>query len=60
MPSKPKSVKVGDIYRTSKSGLRGTVLDIHQVNGRKVVEMTVNDDVIFSTLPRGIRAKATV
>jgi hypothetical protein len=60
MPSKPKSVKVGDTYRTSRSGLRGTVLDIHKHNGRKIVEMTVNDDVIFSTLPRGIRANVTV
>ena len=54
------SVKVGDFYTTSNSGIKGIVENIYAHNGRKVVELTVQGgETIFSTLPRGLRATAT-
>ncbi len=55
-----KSVKVGDFYTTSNSGINGIVEAITAHNGRKVVELTVQGgETMFSTLPRGIRASVT-
>ncbi len=55
-----KSVKAGDFYTTSVSGIKGIVENIYAHNGRKVVELTVQGgDTMFSTLPRGVRATAT-
>ena len=55
-----KSVKVGDFYTTSNSGINGIVEAITAHNGRKVVELTVaGGETLFSTLPRGLRAKAS-
>jgi hypothetical protein len=55
-----KSVKVGDFYTTSYSGINGIVENIYAHNGRKVVELTVQGgETLFSTLPRGIRASVT-
>jgi preprotein translocase subunit YajC len=57
---KMASVKVGDFYTTSNSGIKGIVENIYAHNGRKVVELTVQGgETLFSTLPRGIRATAT-
>ena len=54
------SVRVGDFYTTSNSGIKGIVENIYAHNGRKVVELTVaGGETLFSTLPRGIRAKAS-
>ena len=54
-----KSVKVGDFYTTSNSGINGIVEAITAHNGRKVVELTVQGGgTLFSTLPRGVRANA--
>ena len=54
-----KSVKIGDFYTTSNSGIRGLVRDITAHNGRKVVELLTLDGEVFSTLPRGVRAKVS-
>ena len=55
-----KSVKVGDLYTTSNSGINGIVEAITNHNGRKVVELTVQGGgTLFSTRPRGIRAQAS-
>ncbi len=55
-----KSVKVGDFYTTSNSGINGIVDAITSHNGRKVVELTVQGGgQLFSTLPRGVRANAS-
>jgi hypothetical protein len=55
-----KSVKVGDFYTTSNSGINGIVEAITAHNGRKVVELTVQGGgQMFSTLPRGVRANAS-
>ena len=55
-----KSVRVGDFYTTSNSGIKGIVENITKVNGRKVVEMTVQGgETLYSTLPRGLRAKVS-
>ena len=55
-----KSVKIGDFYTTSNSGINGIVENITAHNGRKVVELTVQGgDTMFSTLPRGVRAKVS-
>ena len=55
-----KSVKVGDFYTTSNSGINGIVEAIYAHNGRKVVELTVQGgDTMFSTLPKGLRATAS-
>ena len=52
-----KSVKVGDFYTTSNSGINGIVENVYSHNGRKVVELTVQGgETLFSTLPRGIRS----
>ncbi len=54
------SVKIGDFYTTSNSGIKGIVEAITAHNGRKVVELTVQGgETVFSTLPRGVRAKAS-
>ena len=54
------SVKVGDFYTTSNSGIKGIVENIYAHNGRKVVELTVaGGETMFSTLPRGLRATAS-
>ena len=54
-----KSLKVGDFYTTSNSGVKGIVAGIYASNGRKVVELATLNGERFSTLPRGIRAVAT-
>jgi hypothetical protein len=55
-----KSVKVGDFYTTSFSGINGIVEAITAHNGRKVVQLTVQGgDTLYSTLPRGIRASVS-
>jgi hypothetical protein len=52
-----KSVRVGDFYTTSNSGIKGIVENITAHNGRKVVELTIQGgDTMFSTLPKGLRA----
>ena len=54
------SVKIGDFYTTSNSGIKGIVENITAHNGRKVVELTVQGgDTLYSTLPRGIRASVS-
>ena len=54
------SVKIGDFYTTSNSGIKGIVENITAHNGRKVVELTVQGgETTFSTLPRGVRAKVS-
>ena len=54
------TLKQGDFYTTSNSGIKGIVENISKVNGRKVVEMTVQGgETLYSTLPRGIRAKVS-
>ena len=54
------SVKIGDFYTTSNSGIKGIVENITAHNGRKVVELTIQGgETLFSTLPRGVRAKAS-
>ena len=51
------SVKIGDFYTTSNSGIKGIVENITAHNGRKVVELTIQGgDTMFSTLPKGLRA----
>ena len=59
--TKPKSVKRGDLYTTSKSNFQGIVTDIHARGNRKVVEMTVlgSGETAFSTIERGVRATVT-
>jgi hypothetical protein len=58
--NKMASVKIGDFYTTSVSGIKGIVENIYAHNGRKVVELTVaGGETLFSTLPRGIRAKVS-
>ena len=54
-----KSVKVGDFYTTSASGINGLVADITARGNRKVVELVTLEGNVFSTLPRGIRAKVS-
>ena len=54
-----KSVKVGDFYTTSASGINGLVADITARGSRKVVELVTLEGNVFSTLPKGIRAKAS-
>jgi len=53
------SVKVGDFYTTSNSGIRGLVQDITARGNRKVVELITLEGNVFSTLPKGVRAKAS-
>jgi len=54
------TLKQGDFYTTSNSGIKGIVENITKVNGRKVVEMTVQGgETLYSTLPRGLRAKVS-
>jgi hypothetical protein len=54
------TLKQGDFYTTSNSGIKGIVENITKVNGRKVVEMTVQGgETVYSTLPRGLRAKVS-
>ena len=52
-------VKVGDFYTTSASGIRGLVSDITARGNRKVVELVTLEGNVFSTLPKGIRAKVS-
>ena len=55
-----KSVKVGDFYTTSNSGINGIVEALTAHTGRKVVELPVQGGgQLFSTLPRGVRANAS-
>ena len=55
-----KSVKIGDFYTTANSGINGIVENITSHNGRKVVELTIpGGETLFSTLPRGVRAKVS-
>ena len=54
-----KALKVGDFYTTSVSGINGVVAAITASRGRKVVELVTLDGNVFSTLPRGIRAKVS-
>jgi len=53
------SVKVGDFYTTSNSGIRGLVSGITARGNRKVVELVTLEGNVFSTLPKGIRAKVS-
>ena len=54
------TLKQGDFYTTSNSGVKGIVENISKHNGRKVVELTVQGgETIYSTLPRGLRAKVS-
>ena len=53
------SVKIGDFYTTSNSGIRGLVAGITARGSRKVVELVTLEGNVFSTLPRGIRAKVS-
>tara|TARA_B110000211_G_scaffold63521_1_gene72764 strand:+ start:28 stop:201 length:174 start_codon:yes stop_codon:yes gene_type:complete len=54
-----KALKVGDFYTTSVSGINGVVAAITSSRGRKVVELVTLDGNVFSTIPRGIRAKVS-
>ena len=54
-----KSVKIGDFYTTSASGINGLVADITARGNRKVVELVTLEGNVFSTLPKGVRAKAS-
>lgn len=53
------SVKVGDFYVTPVSGIKGIVQDITAHNGRKVASLVTLDGEVFTTIPRGVRAKAS-
>ena len=53
------SVKIGDFYTTSNSGIKGLVAGITARGNRKVVELTTLEGNVFSTLPKGVRAKAS-
>ena len=53
------SIKVGSLYTTPVSKVNGIVAEIYANNGRKVVELMTLEGPRFSTLPRGVRAKAT-
>ena len=54
------TLKQGDFYTTSNSGINGIVENISKHNGRKVVELTVQGgETVYSTLPRGLRAKVS-
>ena len=53
------AVKVGDFYTTSNSGIKGIVSAITARGNRKVVELTTLEGNVFSTLPRGLRAKVS-
>jgi hypothetical protein len=53
------SVKQGDFYTTSNSGIKGIVAGITARGNRKVVELVTLEGNVFSTLPRGIRAKVS-
>jgi hypothetical protein len=53
------SVKVGSFYTTSVSGINGIVAGITARGNRKVVELLTLDGNVFSTLPKGIRAKVS-
>ena len=54
-----KALKVGDFYTTSVSGINGVVAAITSSRGRKVVELVTLDGNVFSTIPRGVRAKVS-
>ena len=54
-----KTLKAGDLYSTSVSGINGVIVDITANRGRKVVELLTLDGNVFSTLPKGIRAKVS-
>ena len=53
------SVKVGSFYTTSVSGINGLVANITARGNRKVVELVTLEGNVFSTLPRGLRAKVS-
>ena len=53
------SIKVGSFYTTSVSGINGIVAGITKRGNRKVVELVTLDGNVFSTLPRGLRAKVS-
>ena len=53
------SVKVGSFYTTSVSGINGIVAGITKRGNRKIVELVTLDGNVFSTLPRGLRAKVS-
>ena len=52
-----KSVKIGDLYSTSHSGINGVIANITARGNRKVVELVTLEGNVFSTLPKGVRAK---
>ena len=54
-----KTLKAGDLYSTSVSGINGVIVDITANRGRKVVELLTLDGNVFSTLPKGVRAKVS-
>ena len=53
------SVKVGDFYTTSNSGIKGLVSGITARGNRKIVELVTLEGNVFSTIPRGVRAKVS-
>ena len=53
------SVKLGDFYTTSNSGIKGLVAGITARGNRKVVELVTLEGNVFSTIPRGVRAKVS-
>ena len=53
------SIKVGSFYTTSVSGINGIVANITASRGRKVVELVTLEGNVFSTVPRGVRAKVS-
>ena len=54
-----KSVKIGDLYSTSHSGINGVIANITARGNRKVVELVTLEGNVFSTLPKGVRAKVS-
>ena len=54
-----KSLKAGDLYTTSVSGINGVIANITASRGRKVVELVTLEGNVFSTVPRGVRAKVS-
>ena len=54
-----KSIKQGDLYTTSVSGINGVIANITASRGRKVVELVTREGNVFSTVPRGVRAKVS-
>ena len=54
-----KTLKAGDLYSTSVSGINGVIANITASRGRKIVELVTLEGNVFSTVPRGVRAKVS-